>query len=337
MAELHASQAAPAIVPMKANLAGYADLGLAKPYIFSGDATDRDMAVNCLSAAAWYEAGNDDKGQRAVIQVVLNRLKHPSFPKSVCGVVFQGSERSTGCQFTFTCDGSLRRRVPSETSWRQAKVRALEALNGAVDADVRQATHYHADYVSPWWSPKLVQLNKVGAHIFYRWPGSQGLLSGRPVARLAGDLALEERVFGRGRPGLAPPSGSAPVDGQNKDAAGLVGVANPAPVPASNPGALFLPVDVTGPTGRWAVQAMDRCARRTNCLVVSYGGSEVDAGALAEAFAGHERPLFLFVRDASSGMDIALWDCARVARAKSDQCLPSGRQELLSLMKPRMI
>src|SRR4051794_40918218 len=84
---------------------------IAKPFAFRGDSATRGRALECLASAVYYEAGNqDDDGRRAVAQVVLNRVRHPAFPASVCDVVFQGSTRATGCQFTFTCDGSLYRR-----------------------------------------------------------------------------------------------------------------------------------------------------------------------------------------------------------------------------------
>ena len=98
-----------------------ADFVRAKPFLFAGSLAAREQSVACLAAAAWYEAGNDLESQRSVIQVVLNRVSHPSFPKTICGVVMQGSERSTGCQFTFTCDGSLYRRRPGAASWAAAR------------------------------------------------------------------------------------------------------------------------------------------------------------------------------------------------------------------------
>ena len=90
----------------------------ARPFTFAGSSVDRERAVTCLASAAWYEAGDDAEGERAVVQVVLNRVRHPAFPKTVCGVVFQGSERATGCQFTFTCDGALARQ-PSDAAWKR--------------------------------------------------------------------------------------------------------------------------------------------------------------------------------------------------------------------------
>ena len=113
----------------------------ARPFAFAaaGD-VDRLRALDCLTAAVYYEAAIEPlEGQRAVAQVVLNRVRHPAFPKSVCGVVFQGSERSTGCQFTFTCDGSLGR-TPSAASWERARQVAEEAVAGTVYKPVGYAT-----------------------------------------------------------------------------------------------------------------------------------------------------------------------------------------------------
>jgi spore germination cell wall hydrolase CwlJ-like protein len=136
---------------------------------------DEARAVDCMTAAIYYEAGFESgEGQRAVAQVVLNRLRHPAFPKTVCGVVFQGSERKSGCQFTFTCDGALARK-PDEVAWARARKVAEAALGGAVMKKVGNATHYHADYVAPYWSPTLIKVAVVGQHIFYRWTGGAGL------------------------------------------------------------------------------------------------------------------------------------------------------------------
>ena len=146
----------------------------AAPFRFKGSAAARSEALNCLASAVYYEAGNQDAdGERAIAQVVLNRVRHPAFPASVCGVVYEGSTRLTGCQFTFTCDGSLNRR-PDGEGWRRATEVAGAALNGAVYAPVGWATHYHADYVVPYWASTLAKNTVVGAHLFYRWPGGWG-------------------------------------------------------------------------------------------------------------------------------------------------------------------
>ena len=147
----------------------------ARPFALGkADEASQARALECLTSAVYYEAGNESAdGQRAVAQVVLNRLRHPAFPGTVCGVVYQGSTRVTGCQFTFTCDGSLARR-PNEASWNRARQIAQAALAGAVYAPVGYATHYHANYVVPYWASSLAKKAVVGAHIFYRWAGGWG-------------------------------------------------------------------------------------------------------------------------------------------------------------------
>jgi spore germination cell wall hydrolase CwlJ-like protein len=140
----------------------------------AGETLDQRRALLCLTQAVYYEAGYEPlEGRRAVAQVVLNRMRHPAFPKSVCGVVYQRNSTPV-CQFTFVCDGSLYRR-PAAAAWKQAEHVARAALSGYVEASVGGATHYHADYVAPRWAPLLTKVNKHGAHIFYRWPGSWGL------------------------------------------------------------------------------------------------------------------------------------------------------------------
>ncbi|MBU0668996.1 MAG: cell wall hydrolase [Alphaproteobacteria bacterium] len=146
----------------------------ARAFQSAGSAVDRARALQCLSMAVYYEAASESyDGQRAVAQVVLNRVAHPAYPASVCGVVFQGSERTTGCQFTFTCDGSLVRQ-PSRSSWATAQSVALSALSGQVFAPVGTATHYHTHAVNPYWASSLDLIGSIGAHRFYRWKGRAG-------------------------------------------------------------------------------------------------------------------------------------------------------------------
>lgn len=127
----------------------------------------------CLTQAIYYEAGFEPLGgKRAVAQVVLNRVRHPAFPSSVCGVIYQGHQARV-CQFSFTCDGALFRK-PQKAAWAVSRSVAEAALAGFVEASVGTATHYHADYVSPYWAPKLAKIKQLGAHIFYAWPGAWG-------------------------------------------------------------------------------------------------------------------------------------------------------------------
>lgn len=150
----------------------------ANRYIFHGrSATDTSRALQCLTTAIYYEAASEsDDGMRGVAQVVLNRVRHPSFPNSVCGVVFQGSERTTGCQFSFACDGAMARR-PATAEWLRSRRIAAEALSGRTFPSVGLATHYHTQAIWPYWGKTLVMTNVIGAHIFHRWRGRWGELS----------------------------------------------------------------------------------------------------------------------------------------------------------------
>ncbi|WP_233453878.1 cell wall hydrolase [Tsuneonella flava] len=162
----------------------------ARPFSQIGSGISKARALRCLSMAVYYEAANESTdGQRAVAQVVLNRVAHPSYPDSVCGVVFQGSERQTGCQFTFTCDGSLDRK-PMTVKWNRATAVAQAALSGYVYRPIGLATHYHATYVLPYWASSLDNVGTIGLHTFYRWRGAAGRLAafsdvyrgGEPIA-----------------------------------------------------------------------------------------------------------------------------------------------------------
>jgi len=147
----------------------------AAPFLFGkSTAETRGRALECLTSAIYYEAAQEPTdGQRAVAQVVINRVRHPAFPNSICGVVYEGSTRATGCQFTFTCDGSMAY-APVPSLWNRARKVAEAALGGYVYAPVGYATHYHADYVVPYWASSVTKTLVAGAHIFYRWPGGWG-------------------------------------------------------------------------------------------------------------------------------------------------------------------
>jgi spore germination cell wall hydrolase CwlJ-like protein len=146
----------------------------AAPFFLPGTGITRTRAQECLAQAIWYEAASESEaGQRAVAQVVLNRVAHPAWPASVCAVVYQGAGRASGCQFTFTCDGSLARR-PGGASWARAQRIAAEALSGSVYAPIGHATHYHALWVNPDWAGALDPIGTIGAHRFYRLRGKAG-------------------------------------------------------------------------------------------------------------------------------------------------------------------
>jgi len=147
---------------------------------------DQMRSLDCLAQAVYYEARSESEdGQRAVAQVVLNRVRHPAWPNSVCGVVYQGPMRAGGgCQFTFTGDGSLAVR-PAGIGWARARMIAADALGGRTHAGVGLSTHYHTYAVFPSWAPRLLKTAMIGAHNFYRLPGAPGL-PGAFTARYAG-------------------------------------------------------------------------------------------------------------------------------------------------------
>lgn len=139
----------------------------ARPFHFHGTPAGREQAMQCLATAAIYEAGADSSGQKAVMQVVLNRVRLPHYPQTVCGVVYQGAGLATGCQFSFACDGSLARR-PEHEGWEEARAAARRALSGYVFRPVGTATHYHTDWMVPYWIGSLDKIAQVHGHIFYR-------------------------------------------------------------------------------------------------------------------------------------------------------------------------
>ncbi len=149
-----------------------------KPFVINPRSASYTRALKCLTDAIYYEAATEPEvGKRAVAQVILNRLRHPTYPTSVCGVIYQGSERRTGCQFSYSCDGAFSRK-PNTSYWNKARRIASEALAGYVYKPVGTATHYHTTAVNPYWAPSLNYIGTVGAHRFYRWKGS----AGRPSA-----------------------------------------------------------------------------------------------------------------------------------------------------------
>ena len=124
----------------------------------------------CLAQAIYYEARSESRiGQLAVADVVLNRVDSVHYPDSICGVVFQGSERRTGCQFSFTCDGSMKRRL-NQRLWTSSDNLAGAVLSGMRVPVSRHATHYHADYVNPKWASSLTPTATIGRHKFYKFP-----------------------------------------------------------------------------------------------------------------------------------------------------------------------
>lgn len=231
------------------------------------DDGSRARALECMTQAVYYEAATEPlAGREAVAQVILNRVHHPAFPGSVCGVVYQGSERSTGCQFTFACDGSLRR-PPASALWNAARAVAAQALAGKVFAPVGHATHYHADYVLPYWADSLDKEVQIGRHIFYRLKGglgaprtfSQGYRGLEPVPLTPTDVEVAANAIGAASKDEVP-SGLTDIAGVDLPPA----LPKPPPLAAdASHGQLLIDESLVrplgGPASNPAVAAADRC------------------------------------------------------------------------------
>ncbi len=126
----------------------------------------------CLANGIYFEArGEPLSGQKAVAQVILNRVKNPAYPNSVCGVVYQNKWKRNACQFSFACDG-IRDRINSKKHWGIATKVANDAIDGKFWlTSVGSSSHYHADYVWPRWRRSMKKMVKIGRHIFYRTYG----------------------------------------------------------------------------------------------------------------------------------------------------------------------
>ena len=133
-------------------------------------AAKSDNELKCLATAIYFEArGEPVEGQLAVAQVVINRLKNPAYPNTICGVVYQNKHRRNRCQFSFACDGRSDR-ITDMASWKEAQDLARETVDQPSEtflADVGSSTHYHATYVRPRWARRMTKADKIGRHIFY--------------------------------------------------------------------------------------------------------------------------------------------------------------------------
>ena len=232
--------------------------------VFRGaTALDQQRSLQCLAEAIYYEARSESEdGQRAVAQVVLNRVRHPAYPNSVCGVVYQGPMRAGGgCQFTFTCDGSLAS-PPAGAGWLRARRIASAALAGSVFAPVGHATHYHTHEVVPHWAYKLVKSAVIGSHNFYRmqdrW-GTPQAFSERYAGRESSPSAIMASRLPVSLPGAAPALAfvpTLPVDTWVPPAPAAPQKAAPEPAPPTND---RLPVSNVRPefenSGRWLSDA----------------------------------------------------------------------------------
>ena len=305
----------------------------AKPFRLPGDdAQNRQRATDCLAAAVLYEAGDDAAGERAVAQVVINRVRHPAFPKTICGVVFQGSERSTGCQFTFTCDGALLRWKPSDAAWQRAQAIAGAALSGSVDKPIGYSTHYHTDWVVPYWSSSLDKVTGVETHLFFRWTGWWGtppafnrqVSSQEPVvpalAALSPAHAPDGVLAGPDDPGTVPIDPTAIANG------GL-----PSPI-ASDPDTFLVTLDAKWPADSLSDLATQTCGERPYCKFMAWTSAAATPTTVPLSLQQVSMMAFSYLRDRAHGYDKALWNCATFKRDDNAQCMK--RQVLVASPPP---
>jgi len=315
----------------------------AKPYVARLGEPDFERATDCLTAAMWYEAGVDWEGQKAVAQVVLNRVRHPAFPHSVCAVVFQGSERTTGCQFTFTCDGAMAR-VPPAAAWSRTRAQAVRALRGATYSAVGLATHYHTDWVVPYWSGELDKIAAVRSHLFFRWKGGWGRpvafvsrpASGEPLVQALAALSSAHRAAASPEvsisaaqamaddapPAIAPPVRAVPA-GDRAVVDSLPGKRGAHVLLVHPEGDAFvLLFDANVLPGTYALAALDLCKGKPFCKVMGWR----DAGDAPRAFpigADADRSMsyvYLF----QNGQEYMRWNCDQVPDPPGNQCRGVG-------------
>ncbi|WP_374942310.1 cell wall hydrolase [Sphingomonas sp.] len=299
----------------------------ARPFRFAGSAEDRERATDCLAAGVLYEAGDDSVGERAVAQVVLNRLRHPAFPKTVCGVVFEGSERTTGCQFTFTCDGALTRWKPSEAGWKRAREVAGLALSGAVYKPVGYSTHYHTDWVVPYWQSSLDKVARVGSHLFFRWSGWWGT----PPAF--------NRQVATGEPAVAALAGVSPAHGMaaalaQGDAAVLAVAAYTGTVPValpSDPDTFVVALDPKAAPDSYKAMALAACADRPHCVVMGWTDRALMPVSASLLPNQSDAMGFSYLRNREGDFERALWNCATFPRAVKTECM---RRQVLRIEAP---
>lgn len=310
-------------------------LRIARPFFFEGSDEDRLRAVQCLATAALYEAGDDTEGEAAVAQVILNRVRHAAFPATICGVVYQGAQRSTGCQFTFTCDGSLRRQMP-EAAWRRAREVAERALTGKVEESVGLATHYHTDWVYPYWSSELSKLARVGTHLFFGWSGTWGgpnafrrayrgseTMAGTAVAgmpEMAGPLPDPDlgppKILGLPQPPAQLPAGmgNVPLYGNRLRLARSDGRAFGLLAP---PGAA---------SARLVNAALALCSKPGPCQVTAWSNEDDIPGEYPIPAGARSTMVFEYVRDGAGGRGSLRFDCDRFPNKDPKACFESARQ-----------
>jgi spore germination cell wall hydrolase CwlJ-like protein len=295
----------------------------AKPFKLAAGSDDYARSLDCLAAAAYYEAAAEgDDGMRAVVQVVLNRLRHPAFPKTICGVVFQGSDRDTGCQFTFTCDGSLAR-IPSTSGWKRAREIAEAALKGKVFKPVGYSTHYHTNWVVPYWSGTLDKVAAVGTHLFFRWQGWWGT-PGAFRGGYAGSepaiakLAALSPAHATDEVQLAGEQPAVPLEKLAERGAKQVKIVSP------GGDAFVVVLDKTVGANKFPALALAACGQKDFCKFMGWTDPHKAPKGFPIEEAQHRALSFSYLRNRSNGFEKMLWNCREFKRADDSQCMKTS-------------
>jgi hypothetical protein len=295
----------------------------ARPFVYAGSGDARLRARDCLAAAMIYEAGDDGKGQQAVGQVIINRARHPAFPKSICGVVFQGSERTTGCQFTFTCDGALNRRY-SDAAWTRARNNADLMLSGGT---------------YPTGRPRHPLSHRLGPPLLERQPRKdrdRRHASLLPLARILGHArrvprrGVRERRAGRETRGdIAAARGSRsacrPSVATGVDANAAVGEARvvaPGAGDATGRDTIYTQLDRKAAARK--LRHHRAAPLRRQALLQVHGLDQPDAQSPdSDAMSDTQRAAmtFSYLRDDKAGFEKALWNCSEYKRDDARQCM----------------
>ena len=316
--------------------------GVARPFLWAGSTVDRERATGCLAATGFYEAGTDPAEQRAVMQVVLNRVRHGNFPRSVCGVVFQGSQRSTGCQFTFTCDGAMQRRRPSPLEWERARQVALEMLTGRTEPIVGNATHYHTNWVHPYWSSQMQKIAAVDTHLFFRWRGRPGNPQAFSNAYAGGEPNIDNMAaFSTGHQTVAsmqvtsslpstlvtPALPIAPMPTPARASPALAGSGRALPDQAQAPDddIFFVLLERSADSDHFRRMAEQSCAGKPTCRYLGWTNGTQMARRFPISGSAIDALSFSYIRLSANEAGRAQWNCAEFPRDDQAQCLRRGR------------
>ncbi|RXD06834.1 cell wall hydrolase [Sphingomonas sp. UV9] len=296
----------------------------ARPFRFAGGPEDLARATDCMAAGILYEAGDDTLGERAVAQVVLNRLRHPAFPKTVCGVVFEGQDRSTGCQFSFSCDGAIARWHPTDDAWRRAREVATAALGGAVFKPVGYATHYHTDWVVPYWQSSLDKIAAVETHLFFRWSGWWGTppAFGRHPETVEPVIAQLAELSDAHKTGAVLAEANAAL-AEASIAMGFSAAADTASTavtPLDND-TIFVTLPRNQNADGLTALAAQACGDRPFCRYMAWTDGTKTATAIPLEPAQTAALSFSYLRDRASNYERSLWNCRQFKRTDPTQCM----------------